>query len=293
MLKAKRAEMLTRGNRMIEAKAKPGLTSVPETMLWTLHNRAPEAMRPDGIIEDPDAVRIYESIDYDYERSFGRSTPTHAIRSHTFDVEVGRFLDKHPDGVIVNLGEGLETQRFRLQNKSDEALWVTVDLPESIKVRERFIDPDENHHHLPLSATDDRWFDGVPAGRPLFITAQGLFMYFTEDEVAELFQKMAERFPGAWLMFDMIPVWFSNRTTSEKGFSLTPHYTAPPMPWGVDRSEVETVLRRFVPTLAEVKDIPFGAYPRGFGRLFFAVANRLPIIKGKLNSVALIRFGSQ
>ncbi|MEM9774489.1 MAG: class I SAM-dependent methyltransferase [Chloroflexota bacterium] len=273
---------------MTATKSKPGLTAVPETMLWTLHNRAPEAMRPDGIIKDPEAVRIYESIDYDYKRSFGRSNPTHAVRSLTFDKEVQAFLNKHPNGVIVNLGEGLETQRFRV--KGDQALWISVDLPESIEVRERFIQPDENHRHVPLSATDTAWFDEVPADRPLFVTAQGLFMYFTGSAVRDLLQQMSERFPSAYVMFDVIPVWFSNRTMS--GFSLTSHYTAPKMPWGVNRSDIEVTLRSFVPSLAEVKDISFGNYPRGAPRILLGIANRLPFIRNVSPSIALIQFAN-
>lgn len=45
------------------------LTGIPETMLWTLYNRATEAMRDDGIISDQKAIDIYQSIHYDYEKS--------------------------------------------------------------------------------------------------------------------------------------------------------------------------------------------------------------------------------
>ena len=47
------------------------LTGVPETMLWTLHNRTSEARRSDGIIDDPNCLRIYDALDY--ERSFGKA----------------------------------------------------------------------------------------------------------------------------------------------------------------------------------------------------------------------------
>lgn len=46
------------------------LTGIPETMLWTLHNRAAEALRKDTFLRDPDCLRIYRAIDYDFERSF-------------------------------------------------------------------------------------------------------------------------------------------------------------------------------------------------------------------------------
>ena len=42
-----------------------GLSDVPETMLWTLHNRVSEAIKPDGFLKDPNACEIYKSIEYD------------------------------------------------------------------------------------------------------------------------------------------------------------------------------------------------------------------------------------
>ena len=53
-------------------KVDVGLTGVPETMLLTLHNRVSVATDPDGFFKDPKAVEIYESIDYNYEYSFGK-----------------------------------------------------------------------------------------------------------------------------------------------------------------------------------------------------------------------------
>lgn len=38
------------------------LTGIPETMLWTLHNREGEARKTDTYLPDPDCVRTYESI---------------------------------------------------------------------------------------------------------------------------------------------------------------------------------------------------------------------------------------
>ncbi len=57
------------------------LSDIPETMLWTLHNRAVEALRSDGVIDDDKAIEIYQSIDYDYEKNFGKAEPSHALRS--------------------------------------------------------------------------------------------------------------------------------------------------------------------------------------------------------------------
>lgn len=101
----------------------PELTDIPETMLWTLHNRAREAARADGCITDPKCLEIYRAIDYDYQAHFGRADGSHGVRSMLFDRQISRFIKEHPDAVIVNLGEGLETQRYRID--SPGTLWVS------------------------------------------------------------------------------------------------------------------------------------------------------------------------
>ncbi|MEM6791187.1 MAG: class I SAM-dependent methyltransferase [Myxococcota bacterium] len=272
------------------APVDPALTDVPETMLWTLHNRAGDARRADGALRDPEAVRIYDALAYDYERSFGPAEPSHAIRSAMFDDALRRFLDGAPDGVIVNLGEGLETQRYRV--RGDAALWLSVDVPEAIAIRERFIEPDDHHLHIAVSALDAAWSEAVPAGRPVFITAQGLFMYFKEEEVRDLFQRLSERHPGAYLMFDAIPRWLSNKTLSDEGWKKTEHYTTPPMPWGIDRHEMGPTLRGWVSTLDAVDDVPWWLFPRGSTRWMFWLMQRTPLLGRYTPSVTRVRFGS-
>ena len=53
-------------------KIEPGqLSGVSETALWTLWNRASEALRPDRTVDDPLAVELVERIDYPYRQRFG------------------------------------------------------------------------------------------------------------------------------------------------------------------------------------------------------------------------------
>lgn len=245
-------------------------------MLWALHNRVSEAIRVDGILQDPEAIRIYETLDYDYNKTFGPADPINAVRSVMFDAELRRFLDAHPNGVIVNLAEGLETQRFRVM--SDEAMWLTVDLPEAIAIRECFIIPDDTHHHVALSALNRAWFDAVPKERPVYITAQGLLMYLTEEQVRSLLQDIAERFPGAWFTFDTIPRWLSRKTLKKGGWKKTPQYTTPEMPWGINRHEIATTLRTWVPTLNEVTELRWWPFPRGLGRWLFPLMLITPVL---------------
>jgi len=234
-----------------------GLSDVPETMLWTLHNRNKVAADPEkSWFVDETAMAIYQAIDYDYEASFGKAEPSHGIRSWIFDQAIMEFWKTHPDGTIVNFAEGLETQRFRLQEvRSENAFWVTVDLPPAIRAREKFIQPDLMNLHVTASVLDTEvWSKVVPKDKPVFFTAQGLLMYLEEDDIRGLFQMIARDYPSSTLWFDSIAKWLSQKTLS--GWNLTKDYTTPPMPFGANKNVAEGVLKSWVPEL-EVEEIPW------------------------------------
>lgn len=266
-------------------KIAPGLTSVPETMLWTLHNRASEAMRPDGILKDEEGVRIYKSIDYDYERSFRKADGTHAVRAITFDREIRAWIASHPEGMVVALGEGLETQCKRVDN--GKIRWLSIDLPESIEVRERFIKPTDRFQHLGMSAFDFTWMDRIDASKGLFITAQGLFMYFNPDDVKKLLQELNRRFPNATLMFDTSPVWMKNLTM--RGWQKTKTYKVPLMPWGIDKHEIKPLLRSWLPSLKTIEFFDF-IYPRGSMKALVSFVLAMPYLKQRVPVMIKVQF---
>lgn len=236
-----------------------GLTGVPETLLWTLHNRASEALRPDGFIRDDEAARIYRAIDYDYERSFGRADGSHATRSAMFDEVVSVWMHTHPGGTVVELGCGLETQFQRIDD--GQVRWICVDVPEAIAVRRRFLQPTDRCRFIDRSALDLSWMDEVETPEAVFVTAQGLLMYFEERQVRDLLTAILERFPRVELMFDAIPRWFSRKTLT--GLWKTKHYRVPSMPWGVNRDEIDPLLRVWCPQVMRVRLLPYRQL-RGF-----------------------------
>jgi O-methyltransferase involved in polyketide biosynthesis len=232
---------------------KPELAGIPETMLWTLHARACEAKRSNGILRDPEAARIFDSIDYDFEKSFGQPNILFVVRAALIDSVLRVWLRRHPNGLVVSLGEGLETQVQRVDN--GQVHWLSVDLPEAIRTRELFLTPTERFRHLSANALDPEWMEGLDQTSGLFIVAQGLFMYLEPTAVEHLFMSIARRFPGAEMVFDIVPRYISALTMA--GHQQTPYYTFPPMPWGLDRNEVEPTLRCWHPNLRKIRFLPY------------------------------------
>jgi O-methyltransferase involved in polyketide biosynthesis len=238
--------MVSQDQHVLQQRLKPALTGVQETMLWALYERANEAIRPDGLIHDPECVRIFNSIDYDCPKHFGPPSGRSPARAAKIDAAVRKWLAAHPCGFVVSLGEGLETQVFRVDNGT--MTWLTIDLPDAIEFRECFIKPTRRLRHLAMSAFDTGWMDHVDTRFGVFIIAQGLLMYFAAKMVRQLLVEIATRFPGAEMIFDMLP-----REATQTSHQKTPAWTSPPMPWGLDRNEVTPTLRAWLPGLKRIR----------------------------------------
>ena len=295
---------------MDKSKIPVALSGVPETLLWTLYYRAQEAARPDAVLHDPLAVELVRRIDYPFEERLGRGSRREqwqGLRARTFDLAVERFLAAHPGGTVVALGEGLETQFWRVDD--GQVRWLGVDLPEAATTRHQILPGHERHRQIVASALDEAWMDEVemdevdPAAG-LMITAQGLLMYLPREQVHDLITRCAQRFPGAQLLFDGVPRWTSTVTQkiatqkiatlqvgTEQGEaqpSPTVRMPPPPMPWPMDHREA-AVLR----TLPGVRSVERLHPPRGRGVLYayaLPLADRLPLIRSLVLSVWSVRF---
>lgn len=260
----------------------PGLEGVPETLLWTLYHRALEARRPDAVLRDPAAVELVGRIDYPFAERFGTGwlAQAQALRVLAFDREVRRFLQQHPDGTVVALGEGLETQFRRVDN--GRVRWIGVDLPESVDVRRRLLPDDPRHRTIAISVLDPAWIDEVDASRGLLLTAQGLLMYLDPPGVHGVIARCAARFPGAGLLFDAVPRWLA-AAAQRAPEGAAGGYRPPPWTWTIDGAE-----RRRIATLPGVADLRTIPLPRGRGVVhgfLLPLATRLPVVRTALLTV--------
>jgi hypothetical protein len=84
------------------------------------------------MLRDPRAVEL---VDYPFGERFGAGHlgQWQAFRARRFDEQVQRFLTTHPDGQVVALGEGLETQFWPVDN--GRVRWLTVEVADTAAVR--------------------------------------------------------------------------------------------------------------------------------------------------------------
>ncbi len=267
------------------------LTGVSETALLTLQVRANEARRPDSIIDDPMAIRLVDSIDFEWAK-FGLSRRQDiAIRTLAFDTEARRYLADHPRATVVALAEGLQTSFYRLDaaGVGHEFRWLTVDLPPMIELRRKLLPQSEQIEMCAQSALDFSWMERVRTDDGVFITAEGLLMYLQPSEALGLIAACAERFAGGRMMFDLPPAWFTKAIT--RGM-LRPslRYRVPPMPFSMTPSELANLVNE-VPGIRAVHDLPM---PPGRGKAFNAVVStvqRVPLFDSVRPVNTLLEFG--
>jgi O-methyltransferase involved in polyketide biosynthesis len=271
-------------------RIKVELEGVPETLLWNLHNRAAEARRPGSrLLDDPRAVELVDRIDYPFERFGGTAMAQwHALRVRCLDDEVRRFLAERPSGTVVALGEGLETQFWRVDD--GRVRWLTVDLPETVAVRRALLPDDPpRRRSLASSALDLRWMEEVAdvPGRDVLVTAQGLLMYLPERDAKGLIAACAERFPGGRFLFDAMPRALVARNQAGSLDAPDGTYRAPRWEWGMNTGEYRKVAAAS-PKIDSVRSL---RYPRGRGVYALApVSHLLPGVRSLRMPIISVRF---
>ena len=242
-------------------KVDAALSGVSETALMTLHGRAHQAGLPDAIIDDPMAIRLRDSFAVDYDK-FGRRGQEMALRSLAADRCTIDYLRSHPRATVVALAEGFQTSFWRLDKAVPDRqfLWVSVDLPPVIELREKLLPPSPRITNLAQSALDYGWMDRVDAGDGVFITAEGLLMYLQPEQSMELITQCAKRFPGGQMFFDLPPTVI--KKVAPKGIRASKHYRVPPMPFSLSINQLSELVGK-IAGLKAVHDVPMPA-GRGF-----------------------------
>ncbi|MCH9642539.1 MAG: class I SAM-dependent methyltransferase [Actinomycetia bacterium] len=282
----------------MNAKHTADLTGVSETALMTLAVRAAEAKRPDSILEDPMAIQLVESIDYDFAKFGFTRRQDMALRALVFDKHTRRYLVDHPEATVVALAEGLQTSFFRLDaggpiDASDadgrqRFRWLTVDLPAMIALRRKLLPASARVQMCAQSALDFSWMDQVDTEHGVFITAEGLLMYLQPDEALALITECAARFPGGQMMFDLPPSGLAALT--RRGVRTSLRYRVPPMPFTLSVAEAANLVNT-IPGVRAVHDLPSG---RGRGTVLNALlwtVQRTPLLDPLRPVITLLEFG--
>ena len=150
---------------------------------------------------------------------------TLTLRTRKFDSYCIDFLDKNPDGIIVELGCGLSTRFPRIDNNT--LTLYDLDFPEVIEIKKQFFKETERYHFIRSSVLDFKWMEHIRnQNKKILFTAEGLFMYLHEDDVKNLILALQKNFPGCDIVCEVVNVYIVKmlkRTIWKKKFQRDNH----------------------------------------------------------------------
>jgi O-methyltransferase involved in polyketide biosynthesis len=113
-----------------------------------------------------------------------------------FDDKVRTYIAEHPTASVINLGAGLDTTFYRIDNGS--IAWYDLDLPNVIGVRRQLPPKPDRTTYLAKSLFDaslcrdvEHTEDGV------FIICGGVLDWFEESQVKRFLSLLADNFSDA------------------------------------------------------------------------------------------------
>ena len=187
-----------------------GLSGVAETLLFPVYARALEFARPDALVRDEVAARMFAERRADFAgvqrvRMDEGDVAAMLLRSRELDRITGEFLAGHAGAVVVHIGCGLDSRYERVAAVGGGLVdWFDLDLPEVVALRREWLGGErERYHLLACSVLDEAWRAEVTAlGRPTLFVAEGVLAYFEAAAVRALVVSLRDRFPGSELAFD-------------------------------------------------------------------------------------------
>ncbi|MDR2794076.1 MAG: class I SAM-dependent methyltransferase [Treponema sp.] len=184
----------------------PDLQGVQKTALLPLWGRAVFSRLYPEILDDKESIRIINDLDYNFseiEKAFGEyGGLCYIIRCRKIDAVIKRFVQEHPNATVVNIGAGFDTAFSRVDNGTIR--WYDIDLIDVITLRKKIIPEGPRNTCIAKSIFDYSWIKDVHfnAEDGILFVSGGVFVYFMEDDVRNLFITLADNFPAGELYFD-------------------------------------------------------------------------------------------
>lgn len=200
------------------------LSDVSETGMLTFYCHVIESQKPDPILLDEKAVEISRQLNPVFANSSSSLLRTLTrgkikeelvvhinLRAKKYDEYAKSFLIKNPNGIIVNIGCGMDSRFQRIDNGTMTCF--DLDLPEMIQFKKRFYKETDRYHFIAASVFDYDWMEQVAKveKQPVLFMAEGVFMYLDGEKVKDLILRLQSRFPGSELVCEVVTELFTRK----------------------------------------------------------------------------------
>ncbi|HXY87671.1 MAG TPA: class I SAM-dependent methyltransferase [Candidatus Acidoferrales bacterium] len=227
---------------MNQSKVKVKLSGVSQTLLAPLRGRVQVSKEHRSLFYDEKAIELAEKIEMNLD-SDSSASDVHfqvlifnairklnlpvdpglfaAFRAKQFDEKAKAFFMKHPHASVVNIGAGLDTTFYRVDNGLIH--WYDLDLPEVIDIRRQLLPEPERVTYIAKSLLDLSWCKDINTEGGVFMIAGGVFAWLEESQVKQFFSMLADNFPDGEIVFDNMSrsdgfgLWINQFSQEQRG----------------------------------------------------------------------------
>ncbi len=221
-------------------KVKVKLSGVSQTLWAPLRGRAQVSKEYSSLFYDAKAIELAEKIEMDYDSSASLvhfqvimfnairklNLPVDpglftAFRAKQFDEKAKAFFTEHPHACVVNIGAGLDTTFYRVDNGTIH--WYDLDLPAVIDIRRQLLPEPERVTYIAKSLLDPSWCKDINTEGGVFMIAGGVFAWLEESQVKQFFSMLADNFPDGEIVFeamsmsDSFRLWINQFPQEQRG----------------------------------------------------------------------------
>ena len=266
--------------RMNIMKEKVNVTGLPETMIQTLYARAKESGKENAKIHDDMAVEMVSRLDYDFSKADQDKAMSYGVIARTIvlDEMVEKYLSGHPNTIVVNIASGLDTRCYRMQGKY--VRWYNVDLPETMKIREKFITENGSISQIAKSAMDASYIDDIEyGGENVLVIIEGLSMYLSEADVLQMMSIIEKTFRKVTVMIETMSPFVVKHIKEKSIEGSHAKFT-----WGVKNGKK---LQRLVPAFTYKGEV---SLVEGMKKMFpiYCVLGKIPAIQNFSNKIIVL-----
>ncbi|MBR3765186.1 MAG: class I SAM-dependent methyltransferase [Clostridia bacterium] len=175
------------------------MTNESLTLFIPLYGKA--MMSREGFLADETAEKIVSEVDFDFAKvDRSRKLAIYmAMRAALYDGYVRDFAAEHPDGLILQLGVGLDSRVRRVPVSNP---WYDLDFPEVIALRRTYFPEDDRYHLIGAPALPVTWLADIPKAAHALVLAEGLSMYLSEGDMRVLMAALQAHFGHTTFIFD-------------------------------------------------------------------------------------------
>ena len=178
----------------------PQRYQIPSNLVQPLWLRSRESLVDNGLVYDPIAAKACQQCHLAAECLSGdidQKQLLHVTLTQICDRQVYQFLDMHPDGWIINVGAGLDTRFYRVDN--GRCHWIELDVTENLVWRQKLFHRSERYQHQCGSVNELKWLEQlpIPENAPVLILCEHALLDCNEGQTARFIRSIGLSFSNA------------------------------------------------------------------------------------------------